>query len=325
MVVLTVADALEGRAGRVPVAAGETDDVPHRPVDLDDLRRVVAGDLVEAIDVLGHEQATLPFELDERLVAVDTPVSGNGTGNAIFFIVNFFTKTTSFPYPSDRRAAARSDDVIEHRAGPGGVAVRGFGAPSWVSGTVEHSESRRRRGRWSWIVVSALAVVTVAATAVQGLSVPEGGTAKAGAAVTPLPTASQPRGGRIPPAGSSTKSTTKSSGSATNGGVHSDGVEAGGCESWGTDYVGVTYIHHAGLHGTWSANASGGVFAEKAGQVPFYGSLNTETYCPDFPVDSITGTGDSGGYWLGTQRGAVYGFGDAGSAGFGPQAISQEQ
>ncbi len=191
----------------------------------------------------------------------------------------------------------------------------GFGAESRVTGTVEHSESRRRRGRWSWIVVSALAIVTVAATAVQGLSVPDGGTTKAGAAVTPLPTASQPRGGRIPPAGSSTKSTTKSSGSVTNGGVHSDGVEKGGCESWGSDYVGVTYIHHAGLHGAWSANASGGVFAEKTGQVPFYGSLNTETYCPDFPVDSITGTGDSGGYWLGTQRGAVYGFGDAGSAG----------
>ena len=192
--------------------------------------------------------------------------------------------------------------------------MRGFGAPSRVTGTVEHSESRRRRGRWSWIVVSALAIVTVAATAVQGLSVPDGGTAKAGAAVTPLPTASQPRGGRIPPAGSSTKSPTKSSGSVTNGGVHSDGVEAGGCQGngWGSDYVGVTYIHHAGLHGTWSDNASGGVFAEKTGQVPFYGSLYSETYCPDFPVDSITGTGDSGGYWLGTQRGAVYPLGDAG-------------
>jgi RHS repeat-associated protein len=165
------------------------------------------------------------------------------------------------------------------------------------------------------MAVIALVVATIATGALQGLSVPGGGTSKAGAAVTPLPTASQPHGGRVPPAASSTKSGSALSG----GGVHPDTVVKGGCESWGSNYVATTYIHEAvtggTVYGAWSATASGGVTAEKAGVVPFYGSLQSVTICPNYPVDSIAGTSDSKGYWMATSGGGVYAFGDAGYAG----------
>jgi RHS repeat-associated protein len=165
------------------------------------------------------------------------------------------------------------------------------------------------------MAVIALVVATIATGTLQGLSVPGGGTSKAGAAVTPLPTASQPHGGRVPPAASSTKSGSALSG----GGVHPDTVVKGGCESWGTNYVATTYIHEAvtggTVYGAWSATASGGVTAEKTGVVPFYGSLQSVTICPDYPVDSIAGTSDSKGYWMATSGGGVYSFGDAGYAG----------
>ena len=180
--------------------------------------------------------------------------------------------------------------------------------------TPEYAEPRRRGGRWPWTMAAiALVVATLATGALQGLSVPGGGTSKASAAVTPLPTASQPHGGRVPPAGSSTN------GSSTGSGIHSDTVVKGGCESWGTNYVATTYIHEAvtggTVYGAWSATASGGVTAEKAGVVPFYGSLQSVTICPNYPVDSIAGTSDSKGYWMATSGGGVYAFGDAGYAG----------
>ena len=156
----------------------------------------------------------------------------------------------------------------------------------------------------------ALAIVT--AGSVQLLSVPGGGSANAGAAVTP-PVTGTGQAGRVPPAA------TSSGGLQSGGGLHSDIVEKGGCESWGTTYVGTAYIHEATsggtIYGAWSVTRSGGVTSEKAGVAPFYGSLQSVTICPNDPVDSIAATGDSKGYWLATSGGGVYAFGDAGYAG----------
>ena len=92
----------------------------------------------------------------------------------------------------------------------------------------------------------------------------------------------------------------------------------GGCLTYGANYVGVAAFHQTEpsggtVNGDWSVNASGGVFAlsQTGTTAPFYGSLQSINICPSAAVDGIAGTGDSGGYWLVSNDGGVYSFGDA--------------
>ena len=159
--------------------------------------------------------------------------------------------------------------------------------------------SGRRRSR---VLVGMVALAIASAVSIQLLPLPSRGPAKAGAAITPLPTSSKPDGGRVPP--------------AKNGGFEAGPVKYGlpkagttrvGC--WGANYVGVAYAPGGG---TWAVNASGGVYAD--GTAPFYGSLGTCPYnqsCTNQPVDSIAATQDNKGYWLATGGGGVFAFGDA--------------
>ncbi len=65
---LAGSDAVKRRFHGALVAAVPTYDSSHRPVHLDDQARVVAGPLVQLVDVLSHQshQTALPLEIYKR-------------------------------------------------------------------------------------------------------------------------------------------------------------------------------------------------------------------------------------------------------------------
>ncbi|MHB8290291.1 MAG: RHS repeat-associated core domain-containing protein [Acidimicrobiales bacterium] len=147
-----------------------------------------------------------------------------------------------------------------------------------------------------------MSVGVMAASFAVILPIPGGGPSKAGAAVTPLPTSGKDGGGRVTGAGPKVPS-------SSTFGILPNIVEQGGCQSWGIRYPATT-LANANVRGTWSVNASGGVFAEPTGGsgLPFHGSLNSVNECPTQPVVGIAATSDSSGYWVATAHGSVYSF-----------------
>ncbi len=206
------------------------------------------------------------------------------------------------------------------RADPRGDTVARPDGLSRALVTPEQAGSRRGGG-WSWIMaVIALVVATIATGALQGLSVPGGGTAKAGAAVTPLPTASQPHGGRVPPAASRHQEI----GSA----LHSDIGEPGRLPVVGVQLRRDRLLHTAPGHlrRLVGQRLRRCVRRRRRRRPTSTGRCRhpMSRYAPTSPVDSIAGTGDSKGYWMATAGGGVFAFGDAGWTAPDRQAGSQQ-
>jgi RHS repeat-associated protein len=158
-------------------------------------------------------------------------------------------------------------------------------------------------------LISALVLSLVLGVIIQVVPVPDVGSSRADAAVSP-PVTGTGQAGRVPSPGSN-----GTFGTNSQGGYEPQITVDGECESWGTNYAGVAYasVTETGTihHGTWSVNQSGAVYANT---VPFHNGLPTApggTVCPNQPAIGIAATTNMQGYWIATGGGGVFAFGNA--------------